>query len=103
MVDAVFGGAEDNARAFFASIVEIVERAEELHAAHHRHVPVEQDDVGTIDEAKSQRQLSIGRLIDANEQAFKDMSRALWNTISITDDPTKFRKSNKTTHEKTLE
>src|SRR3546814_17045518 len=55
MVDAVFGGAEDNARAFFASIVEIVELAEDIPAAHHRHVPVEPDDVGTLDPEQIQR------------------------------------------------
>src|SRR3546814_18043914 len=73
MVDAVFGGAEDNARAFFASIVEIVERAEELHAAHHRPLPVEQDDVGPIDTAKSQTLLSIASTLDGTRPTLKHL------------------------------
>src|SRR3546814_19178753 len=77
MVDAVFGGAEDDARPFLMPIVEIVERAEKLHAAHHRHVPVKQDDVGTIDAAEGQRLLSIGRILDGKGHAFKDMARDL--------------------------
>src|SRR3546814_2511370 len=91
MVDAVFGGAEDNARAFFASIVEIVERAEELNAAHHRHVPVEQDDVGTIDAAKSKRLLSSGRLLAGKGYAFKAMAPDLANDFTVIDNPTRFQ------------
>src|SRR3546814_15498549 len=71
-------------------IVEIVERAEKLHAAHHRHVPVKQDDVGTIDAAEGQRLLSIGRLLDGNGHAFKDMARDLANDFTVIDDQTRF-------------
>src|SRR3546814_17682642 len=72
-------------------IVEIVERAEKLHAAHHRHVPVKQDDVGTIDAAEGQRLLSIGRLLDGKGHAFKDMARDLANDFTVIDDQTRFR------------
>src|SRR3546814_17941574 len=91
MVDAVFGGAEDDARPFLMPIVEIVGRAEKLHAAHHRHVPVKQDDVGTIDAAEGQRLLSIGRLLDGPGHAFKDMERDLANEFTDINDQTRFR------------
>src|SRR3989344_2159274 len=64
MVDAVFGGAEYDTGAFFAPIVEIVERPQKFHTAHHRHVPVEQDHVGTIGAAKGQRLLPVRGLVD---------------------------------------
>src|SRR6185369_5017836 len=43
MGDAVFGGAEHHLGA--RRDAALTERLQELHTAHHRHVPIEQDDV----------------------------------------------------------
>src|SRR3546814_12896933 len=59
-------------------------------AAHHRHVPVEQDHVGAVGAAKGQRLLPVGRLLDRKGHALQYMARDLADDLSVIDDQTGF-------------
>src|SRR4029078_1606722 len=46
MRHVIFGGAEDDLR--LVAVPALPEQLQELHSAHHRHVPVQQDDIGHL-------------------------------------------------------
>src|SRR3546814_2189080 len=91
MVDAVLGGAEDDPRPLRNSEIQVIESAQEFHAAHHRHVPVEQDHVGPVGTAEGQCLLPIGGLLDRKGHALQYMARDLADDLAVIDDQTGFR------------
>src|SRR3546814_5287503 len=91
MVDAVLGGAEDDPRPLRNSEIQVIESAQEFHAAHHRHVPVEQDHVGPVGTAEGQCLLPIGGLLDRTGHALQYMARDLADDLAVIDDQTGFR------------
>src|SRR3546814_1960023 len=70
---------------------DLIESAQEFHAAHHRHVPVEQDHVGPVGTAEGQCLLPIGGLLDRKGHALQYMARDLADDLAVIDDQTGFR------------
>jgi hypothetical protein len=64
----------------------LAKHLKELHPAHHRHVPVEQDYIGHAGFAAGQRLLAVASLFDLEFQSFEDVPRNLADHLRIIDD-----------------
>ena len=72
----------------WSRVTALAEQLQELHPAHHRHVPVEQDDVGHPGFAAGQRFLAVAGLLDLELERFEDVPRDLADHLEVIDDQT---------------
>ena len=72
------------------TVTTLAKQAEELHPAHHRHVPVEQNNIGHLLFAARQRLLAIARFVDLELQGLQDMPGDLPDHLRIIDYQTAF-------------
>ena len=91
MRHVVLGGAEDDLG--LVGMTALTEQPQELHAAHHRHVPVEQDDVRHLGFAAGQGLLAVARLFDLELERLEDVPRDLADHLRVIDDQTAFHAS----------
>ena len=82
----VLGGAEDDLGLVF--MAPLPKHTQELHSAHHGHVPVEQDNVRHLGFAPRQRLASVAGLIDLEVESLENMPRDLANDLRVIDDQT---------------
>src|SRR5205085_11164514 len=82
--DIVLGGAEDDLGLVAAGL--LAQRDDELDAAHHRHVPVEQDQVGHRLGALAERVLAVFGLAYLETETLDDMARNLADYARVIDD-----------------
>src|SRR3569623_994392 len=72
----------------------VAERAQEIHPAHHRHVPVEQDDVGHRILAAVERLASVGGLAHLEIERFEDVAGDLPDHLGIVDNQARLHDPN---------
>src|SRR5689334_13285343 len=77
----VLGGAEDDL--WLVAMSALAEHLQELHPAHHRHVPVEQDDVRHLGFAARQGFLSVTGLLDLELEGFEDVPRDFADHLGV--------------------
>src|SRR5687768_16451813 len=82
----VLGRAENDLR--LVAVAALAKQAEELHPAHHRHVPVEQHDIGHFCFAASQRFAAIAGFLDFELESFEDVTGDLADHLRVIDDQT---------------
>src|SRR3954447_3244781 len=88
MSHVILGGAEHDLRLF--AVAALPEQTQKLHAAHHRHVPIEQDDVRHLGFAAGQRFLAVTGFFNLEIQRFKDVPSDLPDHLGVVDDQTAF-------------
>jgi hypothetical protein len=66
------------------------QQPQEFHAAHHRHVPIEQDDVRHLGFAAGQRFLAVTSLVDLELERLEDVPSDFPDDLGVVDDQTAF-------------
>src|SRR5690606_16579704 len=81
MRHVILGCAEDDLG--LVVVAALAKQLEEFHTAHHRHVPVEQDDVGHAGLAARQRLAAVAGLVDLEFERFQDMAGDLSDHLAV--------------------
>src|SRR5688500_10423671 len=79
--DVVLGGAEHHHRRLPA--IRLAQLAQEIDAAHHRHVPVQQDRIGHALQARVHGLATVFRLFDLEIETFEDLPGDHSNNLPI--------------------
>ena len=84
MRHVVFGCAKNDLR--LIAVAALTQQFQEIHPAHHGHVPVEQDHVGHLALATRQRFLAVAGFFDLELEGLKNMSSDLADHLGVIDD-----------------
>ena len=83
-----YSSAPASSAARLIAVAPLAKQPQELHAAHHRHIPVEQDDVGHLGFAARQGLLTVAGFLDLELECLEDVPRNLPDHLGIIDDQT---------------